>query len=38
MYVDPNIRRALIPIRDKIVSTFSEANWIELGSGPIDLN
>lgn len=32
MYVDPNIRRALIPIRDKIVSTFSEANWIELAT------
>lgn len=32
MYVDASMRRALLPLKDKIVATFSESNWIELAT------
>ena len=32
MYVDPQTRRALLPIADKIVSSFTEADWIKLAT------
>ncbi|WP_430245061.1 hypothetical protein [Neorhizobium sp. DAR64861/K0K2] len=32
MYVDASMRRALLPLKDKIAATFSESNWIELAT------
>ncbi|MBX5168777.1 hypothetical protein AB9E06_05905 [Rhizobium leguminosarum] len=32
MYVDPSVRRALLPIKEKIKTLFDDTNWIELAT------
>jgi hypothetical protein len=32
MYVDPSVRRALLPIREKVKELFEEKHWIELAT------
>ncbi len=32
MHVDPSVRRALLPLKEKILKLFDERNWLELGT------